>query len=127
MGQPGARAHGDGAGSPMVAPPPPPVRDVLGRDAARASARAFEMVCRAGPLSRAKLRRNLGISLSTVTAAAQELIERGLVVEAGHASSTGGRPPVLLDVAPTLGGVLAVDIGGINVRVAAADCRGTIL
>jgi predicted NBD/HSP70 family sugar kinase len=94
---------------------------------ARPAVRAFETICSSGPMSRAKLRATLGVSLSTITAAVQEVIERGALVEAGHAVSTGGRPPVLLDLAPDLGGVLAVDIGGSNLRFAAADVRGTIL
>jgi len=61
-----------------------------------------------------------------VTGAVQDLFNAGLLVESGRALSTGG-PPEILDVAPDIGGVLATDIGGINVRVAAADCRGTIL
>jgi predicted NBD/HSP70 family sugar kinase len=93
---------------------------------ARPTVRAFQTVCRNGPMSRAKLKATLGVSLSTITAAVQEVIERRVLVEAGHAVSTGGRPPVLLDIAPDLGGVLAVDLGGANLRVAAADVRGTI-
>jgi predicted NBD/HSP70 family sugar kinase len=57
----------------------------------------------------------------------QELRERKLVVESGVAPSTGGRPPRILDLTPDLGGVLAVDIGGINLRFAAADVRARFL
>lgn len=56
----------------------------------------------------------------------QELVEYGYIVEAGQAASTGGRRPQLLDVAPGLGGVLAVDIGGSNLRFGAADLRGAL-
>lgn len=97
-----------------------------GGDGIRATARAFELVSRQGPLSRSALRRTLDVGLSTVTAAVQELLEHGYVVEAGQAASTGGRRPQLLDVAPGLGGVLAVDIGGSNLRFAAADLRGEL-
>lgn len=62
-----------------------------------------------------------------VTGAVQDLLTAGLLVESGRALSTGGRPPELLDLAPGLGGVLAIDIGAINVRAAAADCRGTLV
>ena len=93
----------------------------------RVSTHALETIFREGPLSRADLRRQLGTSLSTVTGAVQDLVESGLVVESGHAVSTGGRPPRLLDIAPTIGGVLAADIGGHNVRVASADLRGAVL
>jgi predicted NBD/HSP70 family sugar kinase len=94
-------------------------------DGGRAVARAFEVVAHSGPISRAALRSRLRIGLSTVTGAVQELVERRYVAESGQAASTGGRPPRLLDLAPTLGGVLAVDVGGSNLRFAAADLRGT--
>jgi predicted NBD/HSP70 family sugar kinase len=84
-------------------------------------------VLRYGPRARSDLRRGIGTSLSTVTGAVQDLLTAGLLVESGRALSTGGRPPELLDLAPDLGGVLAIDIGAINVRAAAADCRGTVM
>jgi predicted NBD/HSP70 family sugar kinase len=95
-------------------------------DGGRAVARAFEVVARNGPISRAALRSSLRIGLSTVTTVVQELVEGGYVAESGQAASTGGRPPRLLDVARDLGGVLAVDIGGSNLRFAAAGLRGTV-
>jgi predicted NBD/HSP70 family sugar kinase len=69
----------------------------------------------------------LGTSLSTITIAVQDLVESGLVIETGHALSTGGRPAGILDLGAEIGGVIAIDIGGINLRVAAADCRGRIV
>src|SRR2546426_84372 len=56
----------------------------------RATARAFEAINRYGPLSRSALRRAVGVGLSTVTTAVQQLVEEGYVVEAGQAASTGG-------------------------------------
>ena len=97
----------------------------LATDGGRATTRAFEVVARGGPISRAELRASLRIGLSTVTTSVQELVERGYVTESGRRASTGGRPPMLLDVAPELGGVLAVDIGGSNLRFAAADLHGS--
>jgi predicted NBD/HSP70 family sugar kinase len=91
------------------------------------AAQVLGVLLQRGPLSRADLRRSIGTSFSMVTIAVQDLFEAGLLVESGRAVSTGGRPPEILDVAPDIGGVLATDIGGINLRVAAADCRGTIL
>jgi predicted NBD/HSP70 family sugar kinase len=96
-------------------------------DAGRATMRGFETIVRDGQLSRGELRSRLRVGLSTITATAQELLERGILVEVGRQSSTGGRPPGLLDLAPELGGVLAADIGGANLRWAVADLRGTIL
>ncbi len=100
---------------------------MAGRTRLGLAAQVLEVLLQRGPLSRADLRRSIGTSFSMVTIAVQDLFEAGLLVESGRAVSTGGRPPEILDVAPDIGGVLATDIGGINLRVAAADCRGAIL
>lgn len=100
---------------------------MAGRTRLGLAAQVLGVLLQRGPLSRADLRRSIGTSFSMVTIAVQDLFEAGLLVESGRAVSTGGRPPEILDVAPDIGGVLATDIGGINLRVAAADCRGTIL
>src|SRR5581483_4695111 len=74
----------------------------------RAVARAFEVVARTGPISRSALRGTLRIGLSTVTAAVQEVVERGYVAESRQSASTGGGPARLLAVARSIGGVLAL-------------------
>jgi predicted NBD/HSP70 family sugar kinase len=96
------------------------------RDGRRSLVRAFDMICR-GPLARSTLRTALKTSPSTVTLSVQTLRERGLVVETETGGPTGGRRPKIIDLAPTLGGVLAIDVGGINLRVAAATMRAEIL
>ena len=96
-------------------------------DRRAALVRTFEVICREGPVPRRALGRAIGTSPSTITTCVQELRERGFVIESGVAKSTGGRPARILDLAPDLGGVLAADIGGINLRFAAADIRGRIL
>lgn len=89
--------------------------------------RAFLALCATTPLSRRDLRRRLGVSPSTVTDAITTLMELDLVRELGHADSTGGRPAGLLELSPALGGVLAADVGGLRIRVAAADVTGRIV
>jgi predicted NBD/HSP70 family sugar kinase len=96
------------------------------RDGRRSLVRAFEMICKE-PVARSTLRARLQTSPSTVTLSVQTLRERGLVVETQTGGPTGGRRARIVDLAPTLGGVLAVDVGGINLRVAAANRRGQIL
>ena len=89
--------------------------------------RALDAVFRNGPLARRQLRAAVGASASTTTEAVQELLARGLIVETDTTASTGGRPAKLLDLSPTLGIVLAADIGAMNVRVGAGSLRGKIL
>jgi predicted NBD/HSP70 family sugar kinase len=104
-----------------------PVPPSPGQDRRRALVRTFETICTHGPLPRGDLSWTLGASPSTITASVKNLRRRGLVVESGAGKSAGGRPPMILDLAPDIGGVLAADIGGINTRVASADLRGRIV
>src|SRR5712692_2157697 len=97
------------------------------RDGRRSLVRTFEAICRGGPLARSALRAALGASPSTITLSVQTLRERGLIVETETGGPTGGRRARIIDLAPTLGGVLAIDIGGINLRVAAANLRAQIV
>lgn len=55
------------------------------------------------------------------------LAEHGLVTETGHTESTGGRPATLLDVPVEVGGVLAADVGGAQLRVCVANLRGQLV
>src|SRR3954462_8630135 len=96
-------------------------------DRRAAVVRIFEAICARGPVARTSLRSSVPASPSTITTAVQDLIARGYATEAGRGASTGGRPPTILDLAPGLGGVLAIDVGAINLRVAAADLRGNVL
>jgi predicted NBD/HSP70 family sugar kinase len=95
-------------------------------DRRRAAVRVFDALCTGGPATRVGLVEALGASASTITAAVQELRLDGFVVETGTAASTGGRRATIIELARSLGCVLAVDVGAINVRVAAADVAGRI-
>jgi predicted NBD/HSP70 family sugar kinase len=105
-------------------PEAPSIQDAAGT---LAVARAFLALRNLGPMRRSDLRSQIRASTSTVTQAVGALLERQFIMELGHASAMGGRPPVLLDIAPTLGGVLVADVGGSPMRFAAADLRGTIV
>jgi predicted NBD/HSP70 family sugar kinase len=101
--------------------------DEQSRDRRPAIVRVFDAACDAGPIARSTLRRMVGTSPSTISAAVQDLLEAGLVKEHGRGASTGGRQPTLLDLDPRSGGVLAVDVGGHALRAASANLRGDIL
>ncbi|OLE27709.1 MAG: sugar kinase [Actinobacteria bacterium 13_1_20CM_3_71_11] len=79
----------------------------------------------AGPLSRPEISRDTGLSAGTVSNVTAELIEEGLVVEAGLVDSHGGRPRALLRVDPDYGYVVGVDVGETRVRVELFDLAMT--
>jgi glucokinase len=78
------------------------------------------------PCSRADLVRLSGLTAPTVSAAITSLQRRGLVTTLGPGSSSGGRPPGLLEFNARQGCVIGIDIGGSNVRLALADLNGAI-
>ena len=73
------------------------------------------------PQSRPDLSEATGLSPASVSNVVRELIDEGIVVEAGSVDSDGGRPRVLLQVNPDYGYVIGVDVGEIRVRVELFD------
>jgi predicted NBD/HSP70 family sugar kinase len=80
-----------------------------------------------GPLSRQDLTVSTGLSQAAVSNVVGDLIEDGLVTEAGTVESDGGRPRVLLRVAPRFALVVGVDVGETRVRVELFDLAMTLL
>jgi predicted NBD/HSP70 family sugar kinase len=74
-----------------------------------------------GPLSRQELTQLTELSQASVSTLVAEFIEEGLVEEAGFVESDGGRPRVLLQVAPTFSHVIGVDVGETRVQVELFD------
>ncbi len=80
-----------------------------------------------GPLSRHELGGHTGLSAATVSNVTAEMIDDGLVVEAGLVESDGGRPRVLLRVNPSYGNVVGIDVGETGVRMELFDLSMTPL
>ncbi|ASW57756.1 ROK family transcriptional regulator [Plantactinospora sp. KBS50] len=80
-----------------------------------------------GPLTRPDLARSTGLSQPAVSNVVADLIDEGLVVEAGVAEPDGGRPSMRLRVAPGFAAVLGVDVGETRVRVELFDFTMTQL
>jgi predicted NBD/HSP70 family sugar kinase len=80
-----------------------------------------------GPLTRQDLTVSTGLSQAAVSNVVGDLIEDGLVTEAGTVDSDGGRPRVMLRVAPRFALVVGVDVGETRVRVELFDLAMTVL
>jgi len=78
------------------------------------------------PLTRPELAETTGFSRPTVADAVRRLADGGLITEAGVRRGGLGRVPTCYRLAPTAGYVIAVDIGGNNLRIAVADLAGTV-
>jgi predicted NBD/HSP70 family sugar kinase len=84
----------------------------------------LETIFRQGPITRPEIAGATSLSKPTVSAAVSRLAQGGLVREAGRRGGQRGRKPVAYVVSPRAGFVVGGDIGGSNVRVAAADLFG---
>ncbi len=79
-----------------------------------------------GPFARVDIARHLQLSPPTITRITANLIESGLVLEQEAGSSTGGRPPTLLEFNASAGSVIGVYIGQ-QMTGALADLGGQVL
>jgi len=74
-----------------------------------------------GPFSRQGLSLLTGLSAATVSNVVGALVSHGIVMEAGHLDSEGGRRQVLLRVNPGYGYAIGVDVGETRTRVELFD------
>src|SRR5215470_11508433 len=84
----------------------------------------LETIFRKGPITRPEIAAATNLSKPTVSAAVSRLVQEGLVHPAGTRAGQRGRKPIAYVVSPRAGVVVGGDIGGSNVRVAAADLFG---
>lgn len=87
----------------------------------------LEYVRRLGPVSRADIARESGISKPTVSLALANLESAGLVTEVGRSSGSKGPRARLFELNPSSGWVVGIDVGRFWVRIAAANIRGEIV
>jgi predicted NBD/HSP70 family sugar kinase len=87
----------------------------------------LECIRRAGPVSRAQIARDSGLSKPTVSQALTALEKSRLVREAGRSSGGRGPTALLYELNPTAGWVVGIDVGREYVRAAIADVSGQIV
>jgi predicted NBD/HSP70 family sugar kinase len=79
------------------------------------------------PLSRADLARLTGLTRTSVGDLVGTLIDDGLIEEVGRGRSSGGRSPILLQVAPNGRHLIGLDLGEAQFSGAVVNLRGEIL
>jgi predicted NBD/HSP70 family sugar kinase len=87
----------------------------------------LELIRRRGPLSRAQVARDSGLSKPTVSLALASLVTAGLVHEVGRSTGRKGPSAVLYEINPSAGWVVGIDVGRRWVRAAIADITGVIV
>jgi predicted NBD/HSP70 family sugar kinase len=86
----------------------------------------LELIRARGPLSRAQVARDVGLSKPTVSQALTSLLAVQLVREVGRSSGSKGPSAVLYEINPRAGWVVGIDVGRRWVRAAIADIGGAI-
>lgn len=87
----------------------------------------LEFIRQCGPVSRAQIARERGLSKPTVSQALAALERAGLVREAGRSSGGKGPSAVLYQLNPTAGWVVGIDVGRSWVRAAIANLTGDVV
>ena len=87
----------------------------------------IELVRRSGPISRAELSRQSGLSAPTVSTIVGQLLERGIFLEVATAPSNGGRPPVLLSMDPKAGYVIGIKLRGDGLTTVVCDLDAQVI
>ena len=78
-------------------------------------------------ISRAELARKLNLSRSAVTSIVNDLIQAGILREARFLPIATGRRPVDLEVNPSLGYVIGVDLGVTHLSLVLSDCSASVV
>jgi predicted NBD/HSP70 family sugar kinase len=87
----------------------------------------LECILASGPVSRAQIARDSGLSKPTVSQALIALESARLVREAGRTSGGKGPTAVLYELNPGAGSVVGIDVGRDHVRAGVADLTGRVL
>jgi predicted NBD/HSP70 family sugar kinase len=87
----------------------------------------LEQIQRTGPVSRAQVARETGLSKPTVSLGLTALLEAALVREVGRSSGRPGPTAVLYELNPAAGWVIGIDVGRRRVRAALADITGAVV
>jgi predicted NBD/HSP70 family sugar kinase len=87
----------------------------------------LEQIQRTGPVSRAQVARETGLSKPTVSLGLTALLEAALVREVGRSRGRPGPTAVLYELNPAAGWVIGIDVGRRRVRAALADITGAVV
>jgi predicted NBD/HSP70 family sugar kinase len=84
----------------------------------------INLIIEKGPISRAFIAKELGLTKATISAIVQSLMDRKLVEEIGTANVTAGRKPVLLSFCYDCAYAISVDVSATHISVLSAHLGG---
>ncbi len=86
----------------------------------------LDVVRHGGAETRPEIMRQTGLGRAVTVQRVAELLDRGLLVEAGLGASSGGRAPHALRFHTNAGHILVADLGATSIAVAIADLSGNL-
>ena len=86
----------------------------------------LRLIGRHGPISRADIARQVGVSAGTITTLTRNLIEAGVVTPVEHAASRGGRPAELLGLVGSAAVAVGAKVANDHLAIVCADLDGTM-
>jgi len=87
----------------------------------------LDLIRSRGPISRVALAEATGLTQATMSTVVRRLIDDGLIVETGRGESTGGKPPVMVDVNPSSRFAVGVHLGRESITYVVVDLTGAVL
>ncbi len=87
----------------------------------------MESIVQNGPISRASIAKQTGLSKQTISEIVRQLETEGWVRETGRTSGHIGRTAVTYEIVPSSAYIVAVDLGGTKVQVAICDLACHVL
>ena len=78
-------------------------------------------------ISRTELAKRIGMTQASVTNIVNDLIQKGFLIETGEAESNGGRRPILLNINPTVGYVVGINLKATEMCCVVTDFSANIL
>ncbi len=81
----------------------------------------------AGGISRAEIARQTDLTRSAITSIIDDFILHNLVRETSHGSAKSGRRPILLELDPSHGWVVGIDIGASHTSIVVSDFSAHVL
>lgn len=89
--------------------------------------RVFELIAQQGPINRARIAKQLSLSIPTIMKIVEEFIQEGIVRVIGKAESTGGKRPELYEIVKDAYYCIGVDLGRFRLKIIVSNLQGEIL
>lgn len=80
-----------------------------------------------GGISRAELANRMALSRAAMTAIVNDLLDNDVIRETESRNKQSGRPPIILEINPSRGYVVGIDMGATHLSVALADFSARII